>query len=121
MDFSEKFADAHVEEYDCGMAINSLHFGKLTEVENNIVQAMRIIKPGGRFLFTLSTGMIESHYITSKLAKAPPPRNLVDLTKEMIVRLPYKLVLFDCAFDRLGYDFHILGHINGTIRFVFEK
>ena len=121
MDFTKEFADSHIEEYDCGMAINSLHFGKLTEVENNIVQAMRIIKPGGRFLFTLSTGMIESHYITSKPAKAPPPRNLVDRTKEMIVRLPYKLVLFDCPYDRLGYDFPIQGHINGTIRFILEK
>jgi hypothetical protein len=65
--------------------------------------------------------MIESHYITSKLAKAPPPRNLVDLTKEMIVRLPYKLVLFDCPYDRLGYEFPIQGHINGTIRFILEK
>lgn len=122
MDFSEKFADAHVEEYDCGMAINSLHFGKLTEVENNIVQAMRIIKPGGRFLFTLSTGMIRSYYVPN-LSKNEglAEKDLVDLTKQMIMKLPYKLVLFDCAFDRLGHDFHILGHINGTIRFIFEK
>lgn len=122
MDFTKEFADSHIEEYDCGMAINSLHFGKITEVENNILQAMRIIKPGGRFLFTISTGMIESYYLNfTKHWKTPPVRNVVDLTKEMVVKLPYKLVLFDCPFDRLGYEFPIQGHINGTIRLILEK
>jgi hypothetical protein len=118
MDFTKEFADSHIEEYDCGMAINSLHFGKLIEVENNIVQAMQIIKPGGKFLFTLSTGMIGTYY---KNDNQSTKDLLVELTKQMIMKLPYKLVLFDCPFDRLGYEFPIQGHINGTIRFILEK
>lgn len=120
--FTKEFADEHENEYDCGMAINSLHFGKLFEVKENIIQAMRIIKPGGRFLFTLSTPMIQTHYMTTKPKEPlPPNRNYVDITKEMLVKLPYKIILFDCPFDRLGYNFGISAHLNGTIRVIFEK
>jgi SAM-dependent methyltransferase len=122
-EFSENFANDHFEEYDCGMAINSLHFGKLSLIEHHIHQAMRVIKPGGRFLFTLSTGMIQSFYLPKDILErnVPPEEYWVDMTKEVILKLPYKFVLFDCLFDRLGYDFPSLGHINGTIRFILEK
>jgi hypothetical protein len=67
--------------------------------------------------------MIQSFYLPKDILErnVPPEEYWVDMTKEVILKLPYKFVLFDCLFDRLGYDFPSLGHINGTIRFILEK
>ena len=116
MNFSEKFADDHLEEYDCGMALNSLHFGKINSVKYLVEQAMRLIKPKGRFLFTISSNVIQKQYLNKE-----NDEYWVNLISDMFFNMPHKVILFDCPWLREGYEFDTLGNVNGTLRFILEK
>jgi hypothetical protein len=121
-EMTEAFVESHVEHFDCGMALNSLHFGRITKVGENIQQAMRLIKPNGRFLFTISTDVIQNQYPNNtNNIKNTDWRHCLELTKEMVQKLPYNILLFDVPHDRINDDFPVQGQINGTLRFILEK
>lgn len=116
-EMTDAFVESHVEHFDCGMALNSLHFGRIPKVKENIDQAMRLIKPNGRFLFTISTDVISKQYPDTNTDW----RYWLELTKEMVKQLPYNILLFDVPHDRINDDFPVQGQLNGTLRFILEK
>jgi hypothetical protein len=111
--FDAEFAKNHVEEFDCGMALNSLHFGGLITVIKNIHLAMSIIKPGGRFLFTLNLGVIYPAFKRS--VNALP---IIEDFYNELLKYSYKIILLDVPAVRNSFAY---SEVNGDIRFILEK
>lgn len=115
------FCVSHSEQFDCGMALNSLHFGTLEQIIKNINNAMSIIKENGRFLFTLNiTHVTKDSYSPNALRlKDDDIQVILQSLVVKIKKLPYKLILMDIpTFTKAK---RTLSHINGDIRFILEK
>lgn len=113
--FDEAFSVGHIKNYDCGMALNSIHFIDWVDIFNQITLAMNIVKD--RFLFTFNFGVI-----TNK-PDVPLPE-LILLFDEIIKSLNYKIILLDYPYLRSTPDIadstYHWGHINGHVRFILE-
>lgn len=112
--FDEDFSQGHKENYDCAMAINSIHFISLTDICKQLKSFSNIIKPGGRGFVTFNVrrmieltdekDLIEDDHLSSYI------RQQVDLA------LPNVL-----AYDDYIKESDIDCYMNGNIRIVFEK
>jgi hypothetical protein len=112
--FDQDFSSGHKDNWDNGMALNSIHFISWNQIENRICQAMNIVKH--RFLFTFNFNVMQD----------VPKMTLQNLCQEfvnIIKRTEYNLVMFDAPVLR-GIDKHKISswsYINGTVRFILEK
>lgn len=115
--FNKDFVNDSLRKYDAGMALNSLHFGNIKILEENIHDAMKIIKLNSRFLFTINLDMIFTNYGYNEMK----PMECLELLKSTIYNLPYKKILFDCPYDRdKKYDMG-MNQYNGSIRVILEN
>lgn len=116
------FLEGNKETFDCGMAINSIHFGTFSIVENNIHKCMSLIKKDGRFLFTINLRMVYQHmtgiFDNSKVDIG------IEIDKyrydcyTMIQKTGYNIVMLDIP--KLAQS-NGINAINGDIRFILEK
>jgi hypothetical protein len=110
--FDEDFSKNHYRMYDCGMALNSLHFISWNFIPKQIELAMNIVKK--RFLFTFNFNVIKNS-----------PNGLEDQIKdfdEIIRSLNYEIVLIDYPFLRGINEEKNTGwaHLNGNVRFILQ-
>jgi hypothetical protein len=117
--FDEVYSANHKEHYDCGMALNSLHFVSWTEISRQIDLAMNIIRPGGRFLFTFNFQMLNFY---TPAVKTSIDENIIKM-HDIIKELNFNIVLLDFPHVRVVnkklHDNYC--HINGHVRFILEK
>jgi hypothetical protein len=99
-----QFIAENQNKFNCGMALNSIHFGNLEKVTDNIHKCMTLIKSNGRFLFTINVTMIEGIQTT-----------IINDLYSSIKNMPYNILLLDIP-EQVAHH-----HINGTIRFILEK
>jgi hypothetical protein len=115
--FDKDFSQNHTNQYDCGMAINSIHFCDWQEYIPQINLAMNIVKD--RFLFTMNFNRMEN-------MPQAEFRELAQQLRHQLAALPYDLILFDQLIkDKANYlsprtDHHWF-YLNGTVRFVLQK
>jgi len=112
--FDEDFSLGHTNNYDCAMAINSIHFISLTDVGNQLKNFANIIKPGGRGFVTLNVKrMIEMTNEKDMIAD----EELSSYIKQQVDQA-LKNVL---AYDDYINESNLNCPMNGNIRIVFEK
>ena len=124
---AQTFYTDNKEKFDCGIAINSLQLREFDLSLNYVMKAMDLIKPKGRFLFTLYYNWInfpKSHVRNKKLT--PEIINKLNEVKLLDEKLytyltssRYKLILFDPVYSR-GFNLADV-QLNGTTRFILEK
>lgn len=112
--FDQDFSNHHKDNWDCGLALNSMHFISWNQIENRIHQAMNIVKD--RFLFTFN-------FTAMKDVPKMPLQNLCQEFVDRIKRTEYNLVMFDAPIFRGVGEIKISNWacINGTVRFILEK
>ena len=111
--FDEDFSIGHTQWYDCGMALNSLHFIDWDFIPKQIDLAMNIVKQ--QFLFTINLGRI-----TNKPNAASS--ELTPLFDNMLKSLNYEIVLVDYPIQR-GVSERQLNdwaYVNGHVRFILS-
>jgi hypothetical protein len=111
--FDNDFSVGHTNEYDSGMALNSLHFIDWKDIATQINLAMNIVND--RFLFTFNFASM-NNLPTNDMFK-----NIVDFRK-ILDESNYSLVMFDTPILRKTEKLKIenWSHINGTVRFILE-
>jgi len=110
-----QFVKENKNKFDCGMALNSIHFGSFDEVRENINQCMTLIKSKGRFLFTVN---IDSIIKFGKYDNSAEFVNTNSFYNEVIKKLEYNILLLD-VLDRKKITY--IPPLNGDIRFILEK
>jgi hypothetical protein len=111
--FDAEFSRGHAQAYDCGMALNSLHFINWSQVEERMAEAMHIVRD--RFLFTFNL----------RCLKQSPQINEASLIEQFYTRLqamPYNIIVFDAPLHRGLTEHEVRNHehLNGTVRFILE-
>lgn len=113
----ETFYYKNIGKFDCGMALNSLHFNSWINVKQSIHSCMEMIKDKGRFLFTLNYSHIFHQDDTVSYHDARVKMD--DIVYDMLINSEYKVILFDSLayrnIKRMGQ------YINGDARFILEK
>jgi hypothetical protein len=111
--FDEDFSRSNMRKFDCGMALNSLHFIPWQQIPHQLDLAMQMVRD--RFLFTFNL-----HMFTDKPSQ---DLRLIPELKSMLDESKYKIVMFDSPCYR-GYTWKqvkdSLGFINGTVRFILS-
>jgi hypothetical protein len=111
--FDKDFSIGHTKNYDCGLALNSLHFISWNDIANQIDLAMNIVKD--KFLFTFNFNILSDKPQTTVFEQIKEFRKIID-------SLEYDVILFDVPILR-GVDMNIMLrhlHINGTVRFILK-
>lgn len=109
-----QFISEHQGAFDCGIAVNSTHFGNIDIVRENIIRCMTLIKPKGRFLFTINTLVVEQYSAGSEYyMKEANVNGIYNLVKD----IPYNVLLLDAPELEVSF----LNGLNGNIRFILEK
>lgn len=112
--FDEGFSLGHTNNYDCAMAINSIHFISLTDISKQLKNFSNIIKPGGRGFVTLNTKrMIE---MTDERDMILDDKLSSHIKQQVDLALPNVL-----SYDDYINDSNINCYMNGNVRLVFEK
>lgn len=111
--FDKGFSKVNEKKYDCGLAINSLHYCAWELLPTNIHYAMNVVKD--RFLFTVDFEAINS---------LPKDRTRFDLIVdlfELLITMPYNIIMFDSLAGR-NLPAHIdkWSSVNGMVRFILE-
>jgi hypothetical protein len=109
--FNKYFSKDHTKQYDCGMALNSLHFVDWDVLSNQIDLAMNMVKD--RFFFTFNF-MSVSNRPTKSISE------MIILFDDIIKSLDYEIVLLDYPSLR-GVPEDLLttwAHVNGHVRFI---
>lgn len=109
--FDEDFSNGHNKNYDCGLALNSIHFIDWSDITKQIELAMNIVRD--RFLFTFNFGVF-----TNK-PDVPLPE-LILLFDDILNSVGYKIILLDYPYLRNIPNVADWGHINGHVRFILE-
>lgn len=111
--FDPDFSKGHTQQYDCGMALNSLHFIEWNNILNQIDLAMNIVQH--QFLFTFNFNVIKNKPKTTL-------SELIVLFNDILASSKYKIVLLDYPSLR-GIPEHRLSnltYINGHVRFILS-
>jgi hypothetical protein len=106
-----QFIANNQNKFNCGMALNSIHFYNLEKVTDNIRKCMTLIKSNGRFLFTINVSMIQDVSHFEEGWKTAITNDLYNNIKNM----PYNILLLDIPKQEHR------PYINGDIRFILEK
>jgi hypothetical protein len=121
--FDQDFCQGHKENWDCGMALNSIHFVPWTSISDRIDMAMSLIKDGGRFLFTFNFQMLDEHTEGSVFPKNSSIMEKINFMDNAISSTGFKIIMVDYPYLQ-GFDEQSIkhyGYINGTVRFILEK
>ena len=120
--FDNDFSKGHTENWDCGLALNSIHFISWQEVPQQIKLAMNIIRKGGRFLFTFNLRHFDTRSHDDPIALLNP-KNKIKHLYELIQNLGYKILVFDSLLLQgvSEKDIYNYAFINGDVRFILEK
>ena len=98
--FNRDFSQSHTKQYQCGMALNSIHFLPWEEISGRIHSAMNIVQD--RFLFTFNFSVV------ANLPVPLPPsasggeelKTLESLFDQIILNSGYKIILVDYPSQR---------------------
>jgi hypothetical protein len=120
--FDEKFMEAHREEFSAAIAINSLHFIHLNQIQYIIEQLSHIIQPNGL------------GYITFNMQRLIDVTNEVDpefiISKKLDSKLNLRKYVFDKVYsicdnlELLYYEDNVDevdDYIDGNIKIIFKK
>lgn len=130
--FNEEFSQTHTKQYQCGMALNSIHFIPWEDIGKTIDMAMNIVQD--RFLFTFNLGVIDNKPETSAQLKSLMFQSeylgiLESLFDQIIINTGYKIILIDYPSQRRmtfrrntrsGSRESPAAHINGHVRFILS-
>ena len=127
--FDKDFSKGHTKHWDCGMAINSIHFIDWDNIPNQIDLAMNIVKD--QFLFTFNFNMI-SNKPTSPTSNKPtlPTSNKPTLPMEQLILL-FDQMLSSSVYSIKLLDYPVLRGVserqlnnwtqaNGHVRFILS-
>lgn len=111
--FDTDYAKSNQERWDSGMALGALHYCHWRDLEQQIENAMTVVKKN--FLFTLNFDQMMA-LPTTDLDR------LVERMYSIITSLNYSLVMFDSPRLR-GHNWQGRGYFNcnGSVRFILEK
>jgi hypothetical protein len=125
--FNADFSREHTKSYQCGMALNSLHFIPWEDIGKTIDMAMNIVQD--RFLFTFNFFMLDNK--PTPFDNKPMPiggiQPLESLFNQIILNTGYKIILIDYPSQRratlmrntrTGSRESAAAHINGHVRFI---
>jgi len=120
--FDEKFMEAHREEFSAAIAINSLHFIHLNQIQYIIEQLSHIIQPNGL------------GYITFNMQRLIDVTNEVDpefiISKKLDSKLNLRKYVFDKVYsicdnlELLYYEDNVDevdDYVDGNIKIIFKK
>ena len=111
--FDNDFSQGHTNKFDCAMAINSIHFISLKDINKQLTNFSNIIKPGGRGFVALNVKrMIER---TDEEDIIPGDQLSSYIKQQVDQALPNVLSYDDYIHNELDE------YMNGNIRVVFEK
>jgi SAM-dependent methyltransferase len=110
--FDDDFVSRHIGEYDCAMAVQSIHQVSLLKFVDQINQFGKIIKPGGRGFFSTSLGRLVSRTEPHEFAKIfdlSRPVTIFDYycyIKKELEKLDYRIIAADIlpTFERHYYN-----------------
>jgi hypothetical protein len=113
--FDEEFSKNHTKHWDCGMALNSIHFIPWDKVPDQINAAMNMVND--RFLFTFNFAMIHQTPSSDRMV-------VIKLFDDIIKSLDYNIILIDYpdlnpTASEKNIEFSWDG-INGDVRFILE-
>jgi hypothetical protein len=121
--FDQDFCQGHQKNWDCGMALNSIHFVPWTSISDQINMAMNLIKDGGRFLFTFNFQMLDKNTDESVFPKNSSMMEKINFMDNIISSTGFKIIMIDYPYLQ-GIDEKSVkdcAHINGNVRFILEK
>lgn len=111
--FDKDFSIGHTRNYDCGLALNSLHFISWNNIADQLDLAMNTVRD--KFLFTFNFDMLSDKPQTDVFEQINEFRKIID-------SLEYDVILFDVPILR-GVDNNVMSrhlYINGTVRFILQ-
>ena len=103
--FDYNFVTQHINNFDCALAINSLHYTSFDKVKNTIKLALNIVED--RFLFTFNLRMLCKRSNIEYDYQMALYKLLILLPKDNIVMLDWT-------------DDEEIGPINGHVRIIYE-
>jgi len=112
--FDKDFSEGHKKKWDCGMALNSLHFMSWDMISKQIQLAMNIVND--QFLFTFNFNVISNKPML-------PMSGLIYSFKDLLYSLDYNIKLLDFPLFR-GTPENLLNcwaHMNGHVRFILQN
>ena len=123
--FDSEFSQAHKDQYESVVAINSLHYVSLVDFEKRILEFINIVKPGGRGFVTFNSARILEDTSDEEFQKLfgtwlPDPQMLTDYVNLVIQRITQNTTTKFLVVD-LFIDKELDEIMNGNIRLVFEK
>jgi hypothetical protein len=110
--FDNEFVSRHIGEYDCAMALQSIHHVSLLGFVDRINQFGKLIKPGGRGFFSTNLGILISRTEPHEFAKIfdlSRPVTIFDYycyIKKELEKLNYQIIAADVlpVFERHYYN-----------------
>ena len=110
--FNDDFVSRHIGEYDCAMAIQSIHHVSLLKFVDRINQFGKIIKPGGRGFFSANLGRLVSRTEPHEFVEIfdlSRPVTIFDYycyLKKELEKLDYRIIAADIlpTFERHYYN-----------------
>lgn len=129
--FDRDFSQGHSENWECGLALNSIHFVPWSDITEQISLAMNLIRPGGRFLFTFNFDVIDNVSQQRDDYHSSDNKQIVELSLDdkvrymdgLILGSGFKIILKDYP-SLHGYtarQIKHISHINGHARVILEK
>ena len=117
--FDSDFSSNNKKQYECGMALGSLHFNEWKNIRKIIIDAMNIVSD--RFLFTFNFDRLNEHSSTDTTISSLTDIEKVKYIKDILNALPYGIIMLDYANFKNNDMCHTFEKIcNGHIRFILE-
>lgn len=112
--FDVDFSKGHADQWENGMALNSLHFISWHNINSQLDLAMNIVR--SRFLFTFNLQAMDNVPDLTGL-------ELIFKFYEKISKSEYQIILFDAPLLRGIAEKEIkqAAYLNGTVRFILDK
>ena len=117
---NEDFSKHHYEEWECGIALNSIHFVSWHDIGNQIKLAMNLIKD--RLLVTVNFNMLDS--FTQDTAITTLSRlDKIELFTDILHKLGYTIIMLDYPSLRASDKTQYLEYdrISGSVRVILAK
>jgi len=121
--FDDNFVRCNQECYESIIAINSLHFIKVSKFKSTLEQVLSILKPGGRAYITFNfVRMIECTFdndraMVNKLKSDAYFDNNTEHLRTELLKLNCTFLSVEIDFTKYGID----ACLDGNIRLVIEK
>jgi hypothetical protein len=119
--FNHEFSKRYKNHFQCAMSICSLHFVSIFNFEQQVMDFVNIIKPGGRGFLTFN--IIRSIECTSRneliqlfQTSAPTQQQIALYIDQKIRNMSFNFLVVENLIEQVKDD-----PVNGTVRIVFEK